>query len=100
MKLTVTKLAQLLNIPKDRIYKWEKGTKVTAYEDILTIDKFLESTLENIPIALEHSETYFTSKTAETTLNNRIDDLIRIIEKQQETIHYLTTGRSQGKRFA
>lgn len=38
--ISVPKLAQMLAVPKDRIYKWEKGTKPSLYEDQQKINNF------------------------------------------------------------
>lgn len=38
--ISVPELAELLGIPKDRIYKWEKGA-VPKYEDRLVVEKWI-----------------------------------------------------------
>ena len=42
LKLSVLKLAVMLDIPADRIYKWEKGTTPSLYEDHQKINLFLD----------------------------------------------------------
>jgi phage repressor protein C with HTH and peptisase S24 domain len=48
--LSVQALGVLLDIPPDRIYKWEKGTKPSDIEDYKKIDAFLHDNLETFPI--------------------------------------------------
>lgn len=44
------KLAEVLNVNKDNIYKWEKGTKISDPEEYLRVQEWLKSgKLENVP---------------------------------------------------
>ena len=41
LKISATRMAEMLDIPVDRIYKWEKGAKPSLYEDYEKINNFL-----------------------------------------------------------
>lgn len=80
-------LSAKLGIPKDRMYKWyQQGTAPKA-EDAAKIWDWINGVFSK-SVVEEEREEYNNS--------SRIDTLLRIIEKQQETIHYLSTGRGQG----
>lgn len=46
---SMAEVQALTGIPADRLYKWEKGTKPSLGEDILTLEKFLSGKLETVP---------------------------------------------------
>jgi hypothetical protein len=46
-QLTVVALSELLSIPKDRIYKWEKGQGAPKHEDRKKIDAWLNGSFSN-----------------------------------------------------
>lgn len=58
LKLSVVRLAEMLDIPKERIYKWEKGTKPSTVEDHLKIDEFLSGKMEGFTNLEEPQEPY------------------------------------------
>lgn len=41
--MSVPDLAGILGIPKDRIYKWQKGSKPSDMEDYMKVNEWLES---------------------------------------------------------
>jgi phage repressor protein C with HTH and peptisase S24 domain len=49
LNLSVPDIAAALGIPKDRIYKWEKGSKPSDIEDYRKIEHFIQTGLENVP---------------------------------------------------
>jgi transcriptional regulator with XRE-family HTH domain len=48
-KLSAEELGVLLGVPKDRIYKWEKGAKPSDAEDLIKVQKWLNGELESDP---------------------------------------------------
>lgn len=52
-KLSVEALAKRLDINKDNLYKWEKGTKITDPESYLKLQNWLESGSESIFLSSE-----------------------------------------------
>lgn len=87
--IKVPALSKKLGIPSDRIYKWFQTGGQPKAGDSVKIWNWINgvySTNEEASFVREDEELY----------NSRIDDLIRIIEKQQETIHFLSTGQTQG----
>lgn len=99
-KLSLTRMSKLLGISSQRLGYYETGRnkpkidflerwKSVFNEDLIVTNvtqiSYKEQESENILLREE-----------EKPISGSIASLIRIIEKQQETIHYLTTGKDQG----
>jgi|SRR6185437_7465710 len=82
--LSVPKLAKMLAVPKDRIYKWEKGTRPSLYEDQQKIERFLSGNVENFPILEESQADYKTKyiELLEQTLKER-DQKIKELQSKE-----------------
>lgn len=68
LNLSVPALGLHLQIPPDRIYKWEKGTKPSDMGDYKKIERFLESGLETFPRETEPTQA---SEPTQPYLNHR-----------------------------
>lgn len=52
-KISVPKLSVILNIPRDRIYKWEQGTATPKYQDKQILQKWMkDENWKNVPATL------------------------------------------------
>jgi transcriptional regulator with XRE-family HTH domain len=77
--ISVPELEGILDIPKDRIYKWEQGKSTPQYEDRQKIESWINGTWNNIPIASmveEPKSTY-----------GQIDyqaELVKVLKEQNE----------------
>lgn len=86
LRISVTKLAEMLNIPRERIYKWERGTRPSTLEDHQKIDAFLSNNLESYKSLEEPQEPYGIDYKAkyiellEKTLQEK-DKKIKILEQ-------------------
>lgn len=49
LKLSAKKLADILSVKKDNIYKWEKGIRPNNAEDYIKVEKWIHGKLENVP---------------------------------------------------
>lgn len=49
LKLSVEALSERLEISKDNLYKWEKGTRITDVDAYLKLERWHSSELENVP---------------------------------------------------
>ncbi|SRR5579862_2753882 len=80
-KISVPELSKILNIPKDRIYKWEKGS-VPKYKDRQIIEKWLAGDWKNVP----QSATYSHIKAEQDRMSTFERLLIQLIEMQNKIL--------------
>lgn len=79
--LSVSELEKILEIPKDRIYKWEQGKAAPQYEDRKKVESWINGTWNNIPKVEEPKSQY-----------GGIDysaDLINVLKEQNEYLRKL-----------
>lgn len=77
--LSAEGLSNLLGISKDKIYKWESGTKPSDAEELLKIQKWLAEKLENVPH--ESSKLEFNEEPPAYLTNYR-EKYIALLEKE------------------
>jgi transcriptional regulator with XRE-family HTH domain len=81
--ISVPELAQIIDIPKDRIYKWEQGKAAPQYEDRQKIEAWINGTWKEIPISkVAEPETKY------ETLNYTAE-LIKTLKEQNEYLRKL-----------
>lgn len=81
--ISVPELAKKLDIPKDRIYKWEQGESSPKYEDRIKIEAWIKNgTWINIPI----SDKGQNKKTSEP---NTLTEALEIIKQQNAFLQRL-----------
>lgn len=82
--VSVPELEGILDIPKDRIYKWEQGKSAPQYEDRQKVESWINGTWNNIPITSmveEPKPTY-----------EKIDyqaELVKVLKEQNEYLRKL-----------
>jgi len=96
--IKVPALADRLDIPRDRIYKWyQQGTKPKE-EDAVKIWNWINGemmhSVKEDEAPYENLSSYLKTiiKSQEETLRNQEE----VLKSQQETIHFLVTGRNRG----
>jgi transcriptional regulator with XRE-family HTH domain len=83
--VSVPELAEIIGIPKDRIYKWEQGKAAPQYEDRLKLEAWINGTWNNIPL---------NSKVEEPSVEyggkiNYEDELIKTLKEQNAYLRKL-----------
>jgi transcriptional regulator with XRE-family HTH domain len=48
-KLSMADISAATGLPEARLYKWEKGTTPSSYEDVKIMENYLSGKLENVP---------------------------------------------------
>lgn len=76
-KLSVPKLAAIMDIPADRIYKWEKGHNPSDFEDMKKVDDFIKNGLANFP-----SDLLETKNNTQPTYSKELIELLQQTNRQ------------------
>lgn len=86
--LSVSELEKILEIPKDRIYKWEQGKAAPQYEDRKKVEAWINGTWNIIPKVEEPQSQY-----------GGIDysaELIKVLKEQNEYLRGLVDSSLAG----
>lgn len=78
--LSVPKLALALRIPKDRIYKWERGSQPGDFEDMKKVDHFIKHGLENVPRETQ------SNKNDDDSEKHTVAQLLILLKNEQEAL--------------